>query len=364
MASNTHSTGPHLYSEEWWHATLSNIRDAVIVTDAAGNVAFMNPVAELLTGWTNNEAGDKALKEIFPIINENSRECVEDEFPIILSRLKEGKRIEQHETQRRRKDGSLVNVSLSPFHPSRTARKDYRRVDNCTGYQREPRQIETEPRISGGNHRVIRRRHCRQDAPVSSPAGIRRPSGYSDIPQKKRSGSRSTSSFLQSGTARRVKFWPVCGDGNESNTTKRYGNRKERYADRRIAYSFPDSGQARKCHRRFENRPGYHGRGRTPRPQLREGHETLVDSQPRRPDAVLRNSDLEKIVQVLTDEATTITRAAFGSFFYNVVDAHGASYMLYTLSGVPREHFANFPMPRATDLFGPTFRGEGVSPNR
>ncbi|MBD0327543.1 MAG: GAF domain-containing protein, partial [Pyrinomonadaceae bacterium] len=47
-------------------------------------------------------------------------------------------------------------------------------------------------------------------------------------------------------------------------------------------------------------------------------------------------------------------------FFYNVLDANGASYMLYTLSGVPREVFAHFPMPRATNLFGPTFRGEGV----
>ena len=34
--------------------------------------------------------------------------------------------------------------------------------------------------------------------------------------------------------------------------------------------------------------------------------------------------------------------------------------MLYTLSGVPREAFAAFPMPRNTGLFGPTFRGEGV----
>jgi signal transduction histidine kinase len=34
--------------------------------------------------------------------------------------------------------------------------------------------------------------------------------------------------------------------------------------------------------------------------------------------------------------------------------------MLYTLSGVPIEHFKDFPMPRATEIFGPTFRGEGV----
>jgi len=70
--------------------------------------------------------------------------------------------------------------------------------------------------------------------------------------------------------------------------------------------------------------------------------------------------NLEKVVQSLTDSATKATGAAFGAFFYNVVDERGASYMLYTLSGVSRSHFEHFPMPRATDLFGPTFRGEGV----
>ncbi len=50
----------------------------------------------------------------------------------------------------------------------------------------------------------------------------------------------------------------------------------------------------------------------------------------------------------------------FGAFFYNVLDEGGGSYMLYTVSGVDRRHFERFPMPRATSLFGPTFRGEGI----
>lgn len=70
--------------------------------------------------------------------------------------------------------------------------------------------------------------------------------------------------------------------------------------------------------------------------------------------------DLHKTVQAVTDAATEVTGARFGSFFYNVLTEEGASYMLYTLAGVPREAFAHFSMPRATDLFGPTFRGEGV----
>jgi PAS domain S-box-containing protein len=70
--------------------------------------------------------------------------------------------------------------------------------------------------------------------------------------------------------------------------------------------------------------------------------------------------DLEKLVQSVTDVATELVGAEFGSFFYNVVNDQGESYVLYTLSGAPREAFANFPRPRNTEVFGPTFRGEGV----
>ena len=69
--------------------------------------------------------------------------------------------------------------------------------------------------------------------------------------------------------------------------------------------------------------------------------------------------DRETIVQKVTDTATELTHAEFGAFFYNVRDQHsGDAYMLYALSGAPREAFSSFPHPRATALFGPTFRGE------
>src|SRR5688572_7415981 len=70
--------------------------------------------------------------------------------------------------------------------------------------------------------------------------------------------------------------------------------------------------------------------------------------------------DLKKVVQALTDAATELTGAKFGACFYNVLDAGGGSYMLYALSGADHKYFEKFPMPRATALFGPTFRGEGV----
>ena len=73
-------------------------------------------------------------------------------------------------------------------------------------------------------------------------------------------------------------------------------------------------------------------------------------------------SDLDRTsaVQAVTDAATELTAAQFGAFFYNVLDDAGESYMLYTISGVPREAFANFPMPRNTEVFEPTFKGHGV----
>jgi signal transduction histidine kinase/ActR/RegA family two-component response regulator len=76
--------------------------------------------------------------------------------------------------------------------------------------------------------------------------------------------------------------------------------------------------------------------------------------------ALLSELDVQKVVQRLTDEATALCRAQFGAFFYNLIGDDGEQYTLYTLAGVPRERFAGFPMPRNTQVFGPTFRGEGV----
>lgn len=70
--------------------------------------------------------------------------------------------------------------------------------------------------------------------------------------------------------------------------------------------------------------------------------------------------DLDTLVQRVTDAATSLTGAQFGAFFYNVLNESGESYMLYTLSGVPRSAFEKFPMPRNTPIFEPTFRGVGV----
>lgn len=76
--------------------------------------------------------------------------------------------------------------------------------------------------------------------------------------------------------------------------------------------------------------------------------------------AITSEIELEKLVQRITDVATELSGAQFGAFFYNVENESGEIYSLYTISGVAREAFSKFPMPRNTKIFAPTFKGEGT----
>lgn len=68
----------------WLSTTMTSIGDAVITTDITGNVSFMNPIAENLTGWSLSEAIGKPLEEVFHIINQHTREVVENPVKKVL----------------------------------------------------------------------------------------------------------------------------------------------------------------------------------------------------------------------------------------------------------------------------------------
>jgi PAS domain S-box-containing protein len=85
IASINHTMGRRLEAEraalesgERLRVTLESIGDAVIATDVAGHVAYMNPVAEALTGWRRADAQGLPLDHVFRIVNEFSRDVVEN----------------------------------------------------------------------------------------------------------------------------------------------------------------------------------------------------------------------------------------------------------------------------------------------
>ena len=119
--------------------------------------------------------------------------------------------------------------------------------------------------------------------------------------------------------------------------------------------------RARRGRRRLEDRARHHragaaaGRGAasTPPNTQKLGEVGAV---------VASTLDREAIVQKVTDTATELTRRGVRRVLLQraAIAESGDAYMLYTLSGAPKEAFANFPHPRATAMFAPTFRGEGA----
>jgi PAS domain S-box-containing protein len=213
---------------QWLAAIIESADDAIITKTLDGIITSWNAGAERIFGYTAAEAIGQPVTMLIPADHP-------DEEPAILARLRAGQRIEHYETIRVRKDGSVVDISLTV-------------------------------------------------SPIRSPDG--RVIGASKI--------------ARDITARK---------------------RVER--------------------------------------QLREQSE-IIETVNRLGQTLAGELELRKLVQAVTDAATEISNAHFGSFFYNVLDEAGESYMLYTLSGVPAEAFAHFPMPRNTDIFAPTFKGEGI----
>ena len=74
--------------KELLRVTLASIGDAVITTDVAGKVTWLNPVAERLTGWSTDDAMGKDVLTVFHIVNETTRELTDNP---VLHCLREGK---------------------------------------------------------------------------------------------------------------------------------------------------------------------------------------------------------------------------------------------------------------------------------
>lgn len=95
-------------------AIVESSNDAIVAKDLNGIITAWNPAAERLFGYTADEAIGRSVTMLIPPDHA-------DEEPMILARIRLGERVEHYETTRRRKDGSLVDVSLtvSPIRDGR-----------------------------------------------------------------------------------------------------------------------------------------------------------------------------------------------------------------------------------------------------
>ena len=73
-------------SEKWLSTTLESIGEAVITTDEKGYITFMNPIAQKITGWEQDEAIGNSLENIFRIENEETGEQINLSIDNILQK--------------------------------------------------------------------------------------------------------------------------------------------------------------------------------------------------------------------------------------------------------------------------------------
>jgi diguanylate cyclase len=99
---------------ELMRITLQSIGDAVITTDALGNIVWMNPVAERLTSWSTEDAHGQSLREVFHVVNTHTREVIPNPATVCLLEKYVGM---PHDTTLISRDGSEYGIqeSASPM---------------------------------------------------------------------------------------------------------------------------------------------------------------------------------------------------------------------------------------------------------
>jgi len=70
--------------EQWLAQALKCLGEAVIVTDTSGRISFINPLAESLTGWSQEACAGKPLSAIFTVIHDGTRQPAENLVPKIM----------------------------------------------------------------------------------------------------------------------------------------------------------------------------------------------------------------------------------------------------------------------------------------
>jgi PAS domain S-box-containing protein len=324
--------------------------DAIVSKDLNGNILSWNRAAERMFGYTSEEAVGRSIRMIIPA----DRQSEED---MVLGKIRSGEGVNHFETIRQRKDGTLIPISLtvSPIFD------DNGRV---IGASKIARDISERTRAAVANRRLAAVVESSDDAIVTKDLnGI--------ITSWNRSAERMFGYTSEEAVGRSIRMLipdelqseedMVLAKIRAGEKIDHYETVRQRKDGSRLSISLTvsplrnQSGEvvgASKIARDITERTRLQAAARE--------HAANTEKLGEVGAAVASTLDRESIVQKVTDIARELTHADFGAFFYNVSDPEtGNAFMLYTLSGAPREAFASFPHPRATALFAPTFFGEG-----
>jgi PAS domain S-box-containing protein len=339
----------------WLSSLIESADDAIISKTLDGIITSWNKGAERIFGYVAEEVLGKPITIIIP------PDHLQEE-PAILARLRAGERVEHFETVRMRKDGQLLAISLT-VSPIKGANGQ---IVGASKIARDiTEQVQGQRALAEATQRLklaLAAAHLGDwiwDARTNLVTLSDTAAEIFGVP----SGLKMTREEL------RKLLEPEDGDRARAITEAALAN----HTDYEIEYRLnrPDNSDAwisAKGRGIYDQNGSVIGQlGFVQDISMRKRNEQTLREQAEAlkilnevVKVISAELDLHKTVQAVTDAATGLTGAQYGSFFYNVLNEEGSSYMLFTLAGAPRELFDHLPMPRATDLFGPTFRGEGV----
>ena len=331
-------------------AIVESSDDAIVSKDLNGVITSWNRAAERMFGYTANEVVGQSIRLIIP----PDRQSEED---AVLARIRVGESLTHFETVRQRKDGTLIPISLtvSPIVDG---------AGHVIGASKIARDLSERDKGEIASRRLRAVVESSDDAIITkdlngtitswNPAAERM-FGYTEAEALGRSIRMLIPDELQE------EEDLVLARIRAGEKIDHYQTIRQHRDGTRLTISLTVSpirdqrGEivgASKVARDITERARMLAAARE--------HASHTEKLGQVGAVVASTLDRETIVQKVTDIATELTRAEFGAFFYNVTDAEsGDAYMLYTLSGAPREAFAKFPNPRATAIFAPTFHGEG-----
>jgi PAS domain S-box-containing protein len=100
------STPPQMQAAQFLASIVESSEDAIVSKDLNGTITSWNAAAQRLFGYTPEEAIGRPVQMLIPLDRQ-------EEEPRILERIRRGERIDHYETIRRRKDGGLLDISLT-----------------------------------------------------------------------------------------------------------------------------------------------------------------------------------------------------------------------------------------------------------